>query len=326
MKWYLILCLILPFFVNASDSNSSPFVWMAEKDRKQSYILGTMHSGVSLRDVPCSNIISNKIQSSDLILSEVNAGNEYEKLSLKEREILFTGSVEEKNKIMSKLPQQSQQIIKERQTAMLNLLKDTFPHTLVGRGNFQNLNGKSKNFLTKHGADTTTSHADLIYFINLIAYYKAYFSQPSIDAQIKQIGFSRQIEVKSLDDDIKINKDFKSKNSNKPIISVTQNDVEEHILHINNLIEGYKEMNIKMAELYQSYNINLVSNIVSSSIEDETILLKNRNELWLKKILLEHKNHENIFIVTGLRHLIGNHNMLDMLKNEGFHIERLTCN
>ena len=58
---------------------------------------------------------------------------------------------------------------------------------------------------------------------------------------------------------------------------------------------------------------------------DENILLKNRNELWLKKFLSAHEEYESIFIAAGLTYFTENHNMLDMLEEEGFSIERMTC-
>ena len=325
MNRWIILFLNFLFSANAATTQLNPFVWTAEKEGKTSYILGTVHVGVPLSEIPCSNAISKKIQNSDLLLLETKAETDFEKLSEEEKYKLFIGSAKEQKEIMSQLSQESQEIITERKTALIHILKDLFSHHYESEGNegWAELSLESQSFFINHGANKTENYADLMYFINSIAYYKAFLSLPSLDKQIKQIALSHSINTKSMDQNKKINEDFNSKiSSNKPLLFIRKSDIEGAIKEIDSLTDLYQKIFLNTARLYQFYDINL---FLSSQGLDETILLKNRNELWLKKFLEINEQYENIFITAGLTHFIGKHNMLDMLKKEGFSVERLTC-
>ena len=59
---------------------------------------------------------------------------------------------------------------------------------------------------------------------------------------------------------------------------------------------------------------------------NETVL-KIRNETWLEKLVSTHQLEANkeMFVATGLKHFVGYHNILDMLKNEGFTVKRYSA-
>lgn len=48
----------------------SPFFWEVEKEGKVSYILGTIHYGISVHELLCSEVILEKLHNSDLLLTE----------------------------------------------------------------------------------------------------------------------------------------------------------------------------------------------------------------------------------------------------------------
>ena len=325
----MFLVFSFSFFCSAQaveSKTSSPFVWLVKKGGKTSYFLGTVHVGVSLEEIPCSNTILKKIQNSDLLFAE-KANIELESLSREEQSKLFIGSREEKEEIMSRLSKESQEMVKKRKQSRANLFIDSLPHQAQSLGNedFENLSPERQSFLIEHGADIDGNYVDFYHFIILFAYYKAFYSFPHhLDKEIKQIAISRSIEIKALDDDKKINEDFRSKtSSNKPLFLVDRNIIEEAIRKIDYRIERYRQKVLKKSQMYKSYDANHFK-VVGESLDKE-IWLKNRNELWLQKFKEAQKEYENIFLMAGLGHFVGAYNILDMLVEKGFSIESMTC-
>ena len=79
MKIRLIILFLIVFFitpnVKAMSSITSlfvhePFLWSVEKDGKVSYFFGTVHFPIPLIDIPCSHIITEEIQTSELMFLE----------------------------------------------------------------------------------------------------------------------------------------------------------------------------------------------------------------------------------------------------------------
>ena len=330
MNNYLVIILIFSFSAQAieHETTQSPFVWIVEKNGKTSSILGTIHAGVTLEEIPCSDEVLKKIQNSDLLFAETTAGHDFYRLSKEERSKLFIGSVKEKEEIMSQLSLSTQETIRERKSALFKILQDMFTYRYESLNNegFTELSLTSQDFLINHGADREASYADFIYYLNTIAYYKAYYSLPSLDDQVKQIALSHSIKIKPLDNNSRLNKDFYLKPSpNKPVQFIDRNDIEKIIKEIDSMIQLYQQIFLDTAQVYRSYDINFFNQVIKEEVSDEQILLKNRNELWLKKFLEEHEEYENIFIAAGLKHFIGSHNLLDMLEDKGFSVERMTC-
>ena len=328
MKWQFILILLFSF--SAKAESQAPFAWTVEKDGKSSTILGTIHVGLPLNEILCSNKISQKIKNSQLLFIEEETQSDIDNLSEEEQKKLFIGSDKEKTEIMSRLSLKSQDIIRERKGALTNILKELFSHRYesASQTNFNNFSQSNQTFLINQGAHTTESYASLFYFINTIAYYRAYYSLPSLDKQVKQIALSHSVEIKSLDDNNRLNQDFKLLSYfNKPIIFVGYKDVKDLIKNIDNLTKLFQKILLNKVPLYKMYDIDFFNSATAKEIEglDTQALLKNRNQLWLEKFLTAHKKHGNIFLSAGLTHFIGEYALLDSLKKEGFSVERITC-
>ena len=60
------------FVVSCNIGPKGPFFWKAEKEGKTFYILGTIHEGVGLEDLQCSQVISDILDQSNLLWTEVN--------------------------------------------------------------------------------------------------------------------------------------------------------------------------------------------------------------------------------------------------------------
>lgn len=62
-----------------------------------------------------------------------------------------------------------------------------------------------------------------------------------------------------------------------------------------------------------------------SITEHDEWALKNRNEKWLIQFKSALKNHNQIFMAAGNAHFTRSFNLIDMLRRDGFDIERVSC-
>ena len=331
---HLFLLTFLFLILEAANSQTqSPFVWVVEKGEKVSYLLGAVHVGVSLEEMPCSNEIISQIQSSDLLFLEYKFGDDTQRLNKEEKRKVFIGSKEEQEEVLSRLSFESQEIIRERKIASDNFFRSAYPFNVqsVTKDAFSELSPKSQEFLMKYGVDPEGNHADFFHFIRFIAYYWAYFSLPSLDEQIEEIAFSQSMTIKALDDNKQINEDISSQAfSNKPIKPVNYKSIEQLIDEMDILVNRRRRSTQRFAQIYKSYDRDLLEELLGEEKEDNEdihaeVFSRSRNELWLQKFMEAHARYENIFLVAGLHHFIGIYNLLDMLIEEGFSIKRMTC-
>ena len=332
----LLLFLLTFLFLILETANSetkSPFVWLAEKGGEVSYILGAIHVGVSLEEMPCSSEIVNQIQNSDLLFLEYQYGDDTEKLDREEMKKIFIGSKEEQEEILSRLSFDSQEMIRERKIGLDNFLRSMYPFNVhsVTEDAFSELSPESQEFLIKHGVDPEGSHADFFHFIRFVVYNRAYFSLPSLDEQVEEIAFSQSIEIKALDNNKQINKDIQSQvPSSKPLELVDYTTIEQLIDRVDILVYLKRRKWSQFGFAYKSYDIDLFEDLLremekdSKSINEE-VFLRDRNESWLSKLVKAHAEYESIFLVAGVRHFFSPHSMLDMLRDQGFSVERMTC-
>ena len=330
----LIFLTFLFLILEAANSQTqSPFVWIVEKEEKVSYLLGVVHIGVSLEEMPCSNEIVNQIQSSDLLFLEYKFGDDTQRLNKEEKRKIFIGSKEEQEEVLSRLSFESQEVIRERKIASDNFFRSAYPFNVqsVTKDAFSELSPKSQEFLMKHGVDPEGSHADFFHFIRFIAYYQAYFSLTSLDEQIEEIAFSQSITIKALDNNKQINEDISSQaSSNKPLKPVNYKSIEQLIDEMDILVNRRRRSMQRFAQLYKSYDRDLFEEFLGEEKEGnenihEEVFSRSRNELWLQKFMEAHARYENIFLAAGLHHFIGIYNLLGMLIEEGFSIKRMTC-
>ena len=330
-KIIISLFQVVVFFhtiAGAGNKEQFPFAWSVEKDGKTHYILGTAHAGVSLKkDIPCSDKIIEQIEASDFVFLEDEVA--LNQLNKEDRVALFTGSREEREEVMDTLSPEVQQRTKERKQAATQLIRDSFPVRFIYKGNksFKDLSEKAKEFLISHGADTQGSYADYIYFISEIILYDVLFSfNDSMDLQVAEIARSNDIEIKALDDNSKIAQDLNSEteDSKKPVQPVSSMDIEWHIENYSQISEQSKTELLKQIQSYMSGDVDALKSI---GVFSKEALLKNRNELWMKKFKEVHENpeYESIFLAGGISHFVGSFNLIDQLKEEGFSVSMITC-
>ena len=325
---FLFFFLVKP----VEGGEQSPFVWIVEKEGKVSYILGTIHVGVSLEEMPCSSKILSQIQNSDLLFLEYTFVDNTERLSKEEVRTIFIGSKEEQEEILSRMSPEFQENIRERKIALDNVLRSRYRFHVqsdVTEGAFSELSSESQEFLIKYGVDPEGSHADFFHFIRFIVYNEAYSSFSSLDDQIEEIAFSQSVTIKTLDDNKQVNEDIHSQApSGKPLELVDYTTIEQLIERIAISVYLRGRRMLRFVQVYKSYDIDRFKDAFREESDEsaiEEVLLRNRNELWLQKFMKAQAEYENIFLAAGVRHFIGSYNLLDMLEDNGFSIERMTC-
>ena len=340
--FYLQKLLFLGTSLISVSALAVPF-WKAEKNGKHFYMLGTIHLGVSLSELQCHELIENKLKESSRVFTETASYSDFLNLNLEEKRKLYLGSKKEKEKIMNQLSEETQKIIQYRYNLYrLIIMKSILIHTkyIKDEGKFEDLSQKSQDFLKLYGLYAKNkSYYDYFFDLHTLLQYQAYSAHSSfLDNEIKKLALKNNIPLIALDD----------KNSKKILISL-----EEEIKNlegldragkvtkelINGFIEEYEELNpltkkdekLKQEKeaLLRSIHSVVISNYKhgsrSKKIKSDAAL-KNRNEIWVEKILSHLKDADKpLFIAGGASHFSQNQddNILDMLENKGFKITNI---
>ena len=65
-----------------------PFFWTVEKEGQILHILGTIHLGMGLEDLQCSQVISKSLKQSDLLWTEADGQKQQREIQNAERQLL----------------------------------------------------------------------------------------------------------------------------------------------------------------------------------------------------------------------------------------------
>ena len=319
MKVFLVMILLFPTVSFSVRDTKGPFFWQAKKNDKHIYILGTIHFGVALEDLQCSEEISSHLDNSDLVFTESDP---------------------------SPNP--------EAQLAAQNEIKGLM---IDNTGNsYRNFNKKSQQFFqTLNLQHYNISHygfLSVLYHIctqdQELSLLQKFNQQGtlSLDKQIKDIAQYKQINQNILDND-----------SIKPTLeliksivqNITAQTVEEfindyHIICSHENMEKLLYLSVDYLDKFkagENLSLNTSENMKQNrGIHKDTPrpgaifptansipknLLKERNEIWANKLTSVSVN--NIFVAAGVFHFIEEFNVLDMLKTAGFSVKRMnaTC-
>ena len=344
-KFSLVFLSIL--LMNPVHSTTKPFAYLVEKDGKIIHLLGTMHMGVSIAELPCSNEILVRLNTSDLIFSELPVnllillkylGNNIEKI--------FTAYASEREEMLSNLPEYERESVNEIIELYNKQIIEAIQKIFGGvqfvfvdkeKESFEALSPQTRNFLISRGVDIQGSYIDYMYFIYSSLILEHFFSASRLDSQIAEIAHSKNIHIKALDNTKPITGHFMDafipQSEKADEMEITEMEIDSKfidilitnlsgIMNINNMI------NSPQKEHYLSGNEEVFLRYIST-VNDKAkeILLKERNEVWFQKLkeAFESHKYENIFLAGGVAHLIGPFNILDQLKEEGFTVKRLNC-
>ena len=175
---------------------------------------------------------------------------------------------------------------------------------------FKTLTPESQKFLIEHDINSNLNYLNLWLYLDYLCMGQAVGLSSltvSMDSQVEQLAKHWKIPRKPLD----------TPTIRAPMTSIiTAEDVESKI-------QSHKICVEQMREHQQAYKTGNLSIITNNSDFNE-VFLKNRNELWLSKLKSELDNYNHIFIAAGALHFIGAFNLVDMLKEEQFSVERMS--
>ena len=309
-----------------------PFFWevskAGEEDRSSFYMLGTLHAGVHIEDLQCSNEISSRLEEAPMLLVEHNTSSSISMLGF--------------FKLM---------IQRER-------MKE-FSSSTPG---FKNLSIESRRFFTENfpsvffnqlGVELSAGQmetANLLALMNI--YYFICLSSHSSVMDILMPLFEKQLDVQIIK---------RAKDRDMPQISLDEVDVEQIVLsmmrralssipveQLENLVGNYKKY-CTVGELKKRYKrLLLVAKMVNPYIKGtqlniaeklrelgysegfiirnnqdyEQNILKARNEIWFPKIKKAYQEHGPVFVAVGAGHFVDAYNLIDMLRADGFSVKR----
>ena len=317
-------------------SREVPFFWSAEKEGKTIHLLGTIHSGAALEDIACSDKIFERLKASDLVFLETEhklirilPEDQYKKL--------VTGSKNEREAIFSRLSpevrEEARAFINDTNKTLLELIIKPvfFPVPLIDRKK-EPLSPAAAEFLISRGIDISGSFADYVYETALSAYYEAFHSSSKkMEWQIAFAAEEADIQIAALDDRSKTAADVDARETAPQAANpheVTLGELERIIMSFGYLASRFRADMESFAPYYLKADRAYLQKIVDYGDDEEReILVKNRNKLWLKKILDAFEGHKRrrVFAAGGLAHFIGQANLLEMLKEEGFIVRGERC-
>ena len=314
----LLVCSLM--FLWIKSQNEGPFFWIAEKNGKKIYMLGTLHYGVALHELQCFDEIVIHLSEVDFVFTEMMEST------------FLQSQLDLKKNTVSKTGQAFQNLKKKSQ----KFLGNKFGHKYLKNMNYYGLNSvlqyscfsdvfSSNDKLKKKMIDSMQNEDSLM------------------DVEVQKIAQSKGIPQGDLDDLSDIEYILKE----KPPLSITAEDIDKRISNYDeycspkNIIEYLKLFLSRKKKYISGKNIiriyekqknvkgilkDLSEGNINIMMYNSEFLLKHRNEKWLPKILEAFNNYNNIFITAGLFHFITDYNLLDILKTEGFSIKRFKTN
>ena len=342
----LITTLLFLSFSYSAFATEKPYpFWLAEKDGKKVYMLGTVHA-TSLKEYQCNSKIKNHIKSSDLVFLEKAGPTNL--LSIEDRRALYIGSESEKQDVLSKLPDKDRISISKSNRFEAIVVQAIRMNVLMKSGEsatFEDLNSQAQEFLINHGFKPSTYNEEIFlketfYFIYLTAFRDALLDFDHMGIEIALFSKSNKIPMKSLDKDqisFVSEKDSQDSRSEKEAHPVMINTIEQ-------FIATYEEQKKAFSSIFKAEKDTVLSSLSQGHLkeQEQTIdkaqeqklegmvkdkLLKNRNIIWVEKITQALNTEENntIFVAGGVLHFLGSDNVIDRLKEEGFNIKKLHC-
>ena len=291
-----------------------PYFWQAEKEGKTFHILGTMHVGVSMDDLQCSDQITNYLKTSDLVFLEFNERN----LS------------QLRNKITAGLSDRSgnsYQSFNEKSRQFLE--KTNFP---------------SINALSYYGLLYVLHNICISNYPDLVEKF-VLLNSSSLDKQIQEIAQSQNIKQDYLDSLKEVSSIFELNRQ-----AVTLEQVETFIddydvicsetnfekalsvlfITANRFKSG--DLSLDFTEsLERQHGLHKDTPLPGSPPFDDEVVtntMQGRNDKWVKKLISAHSVHNNIFVAGGLFHFEtgGKASVLDGLTKAGYSVSRINDN
>ena len=188
---------------------------------------------------------------------------------------------------------------------------------------FKQLNPESQKFLEQNGIRKDLSYWALYFVLRTLCVKEAVgeeLAQISMDYQVEQTAKHLNIPVETLD----------TPELRKPLTNFhKKEDIERQIenLHLCSQVMQITIAHYKKGKPNPYATKGLAMWIENRYTTDEydKWSLKNRNKKWLTQFKSVHKNYTHIFVAAGNAHFVSPFNMIDMLREDGFDTERVSC-
>ena len=266
-------------------SANKPYFWKVEKDGKTSHFLGTLHNGIPLTELLCSDTIITQLKNSDLVLTELGEG------------------------IVD--PQQRK------------VWKETL-HLSPNNEDFNQLSPESQRFLERNGISKELSYNAMTFALSKLCMRAAVgeeAAQISMDDQVEATAIDLNIPLQALDT-LELRRPVKEHTLTKEYIEQRIETFPWCPASIQYLIFYYKR---GQSRPYEVRGLDRWLQNRYSRDENDKWLLKNRNEKWVDQFKEAHKSYDRIFVAAGNLHFTGAFNLVDILRRDGFKIERVSC-
>ncbi len=356
----LLFLIIFLFSAGCSDSNLAetgdksyaPYFWKVEKNKKTSYLLGTIHEGVTVEHLSCSKKIKSYLEESDYFFTEVylepnnkgNAsqwGNDFSKatyLELNDQSNTTKGSNnfswiayrESKNLGDDDNPPDKQANGRDtngRDTnGQENQERIDFTKAMLSKENgreFKSLSEESKIFLRSRDIPENLNYSGYFFTVLFLcdqsAVFRAGGEGVSLDLQLKAMAQSKGMPIEYLDagiDTERIDQMFVS-----ITVSALGGEVDNQV--VDKQILNFEKCVADQMVSFNQYKTGDISVISGLSLDEQEIILKERNLIWLDKLKESRQKYNHVFLAGGVGHFIWEFNILDMLRNEGFSVHRM---
>ena len=300
-RFYIALFLVMVFFVvscakgkpgSVEDRQlgSGPYFWKVEKGGKTSYFFGTVHVGVELDRLQCSKEIRAYLENSDYFFTETDVQSE-----------------------------DTQKFAEIAQAALASMIvsKDS--------RKFDALNDESKIFFNGRDIPKHFNYIGYMVIVNDLCTQKASYEfgggALSLDSQLKAIAQVKNIPIEHLDTDMSEDVDTIAGvlSLKVPSLDVKKTDVEKAVLNFNTCVSN----NVNFFHKYIAGDLD--SKARNFNDRQKQIILKDRNQKWIKKFKSARGKYSRIFLAGGAGHFIFDFNLLDTLKADGFSITRMNA-
>lgn len=310
-KLIFLLSLHLFTFSAYTEPIPSPLLWKAEKRGKVIHIFGTIHLGVSLSDLPKEFL--GYIDNSTELLLEPNPNE------LKEKELIKMTTLPDGQSLDELLSQESWEIFLESygQLFIKEIRKNNTPWwasttmsvmEFVSESFYEDFTKSFSQFLVE---DTLKYQKPWAVLTSIEMFLSD--SNGMLDSEIEDYAKGKGLNINDLEDYSTV---FSALDK-----AITIDDLEKALLNLDQMPEYLSELH----NCYILSDIPCLEELISEGATPQQyeILLSQRNRAWIPVILEHLEKSDSLFVAGGAGHFIGRDNVLSLLEEEGFSVERV---
>jgi uncharacterized protein YbaP (TraB family) len=297
MNFLKLTWLLLFSAATGCTTIKNPYFWEIEKDGKNSYLLGTIHSGVEFKELP--SIVHEQLDTAKIVFLETDLGN-YAQRGIPLESARPNFLAEQKKKYEENL--------KKNKSTKVHFTNQEWTE-IVDRLQKHKVPPESAEFYPLQWINklVTQTEATRVNF----AQHKAAYAK-SMDSTIERISINEGKTVFPLDNSERMTAVCWDLFTIEQIKYKIKNDTFERIDDLSQAAKDYKKGDSDLFLKKQK--------IRSKELDD--CLLKDRNKIWVEKIDTYHKKDAPLFVAGGLLHFIGQDNVIDLLQNIGYKVRR----